>query len=62
MGLFEGESLPRIARQIDLADVNAQNNDIWKELSIKEIRKSILALKKRLRLVWGRMEITLSID
>ena len=62
MGLFEGESLSRIARQIDLADVNAQNNDIWKELSIKEIRKSILALKKRLRLVWGRMEITLSID
>ena len=53
IGLFEGESLPRSARQIDQVGVNEQDNNMMEEISIVKIRKSISAWKKRLSLVVG---------
>ena len=51
MGLFEGESLLKSARQIDRAGINEQRTIPLEDISIGKIRKSISARKERLRLV-----------
>ena len=51
MGLFEGESLPRSAKQIDRVGVNDQDDNIMKRDIDRRNTQKRFSVKKRLCLV-----------